>query len=70
MKNMDVYLKPFLDELKVLWNEGCIVQNMSKPTMDEFQVKAILMWTIHDYLGLRFCSSIFTFHTNASRVYS
>ena len=50
--NFDVYLQVLLEELQVLWHVGV-------PTADaamyrgsrEFIMKAILLWTIHDFLA-------------------
>jgi hypothetical protein len=30
--NMDIYLQPFIDELQLLWMQGVIMINVSKPT--------------------------------------
>ena len=49
-ENFDVYLQPLLEELQLLWRTGV-------PTVDasmyngstRFDMKAILLWTIHDF---------------------
>jgi len=47
---MDVYLQPFLDELKELW-EGIHVYNVSRPIAIEgsFTLYGLCAYTIHDY---------------------
>ena len=50
VKNMDVYLTPLIEELQELWN-GIEVFDVSKPPRATL-IKGILMWTMHDYLGL------------------
>jgi hypothetical protein len=52
VKNMDVYLEPLVEELLELW-EGVRVMDVSQALEDrEATIKAILMWTMHDYPGL------------------
>ncbi|XP_074323740.1 uncharacterized protein LOC141660653 [Apium graveolens] len=46
-KNLDVYLRPLIDELKVLWKDG--VQTWDGATKTNFNLKAALMWTISDF---------------------
>nr|XP_017239698.1 PREDICTED: uncharacterized protein LOC108212485 [Daucus carota subsp. sativus] len=46
-KNLDVYLRPLIDELKVLWRDG--VQTWDVSTKSNFNLKAALMWTISDF---------------------
>ena len=56
VKNMDVYLKPLIDELQILWH-GIKVHDVSRPIgMRDAEVKGILMWTMHDYPGYSECS--------------
>ena len=48
---MDVYLVPLTDELE-LWR-GVDVRDVSQPAQDrQATIKGILLWTMHDYLGL------------------
>ena len=51
VKNMDIYLEPLIEELKILWR-GIQIHDVSRPiaTRDAI-VKGILMWTMHDYPG-------------------
>jgi hypothetical protein len=56
VKDMNVYIKPLIDELLKLW-EGIIVYDMCKPIgQKRFQCHGIFLWTIHDASGLKhFC---------------
>ncbi|KAI3793976.1 hypothetical protein L1987_36600 [Smallanthus sonchifolius] len=46
-KDIDVYLRPLVDELKMLWAEGVQVRDASTKTV--FRMHAALLWTINDY---------------------
>ena len=46
-KDMDVFLRPLVDELKILWAKG--VQTRDASTNTIFRMRATLMWTINDY---------------------
>ena len=46
---IDIYLKPLVDELKELWEEG--VETYGAYNKEHFQMRATLLWTIHDYPG-------------------
>jgi hypothetical protein len=49
--NMDVYLAPLVEELQILW-QGVEVEDMSNAHPNRlFNVREILMWTMHDYPG-------------------
>jgi hypothetical protein len=48
-KNIDVYLRPLVDDLKDLWNEGIRVYDASKKKT--FQLHGTLLWTINDFLA-------------------
>jgi hypothetical protein len=49
--NMDVYLAPLVEEMQILW-QGVQVEDMSKAHPNRlFNLRAILMWTIHDFPG-------------------
>jgi hypothetical protein len=57
--NMDVYLQPLIDELQLLWTQGFLMIDVSKPTIDQLLIlNVILLWTLHDYLGLGVMSCI------------
>ncbi|KAK1407509.1 hypothetical protein QVD17_39125 [Tagetes erecta] len=47
-KDIDVYLKPLVDELKDLWHEDG-VQTRDASTNTIFRMRATLLWTINDY---------------------
>ncbi|KAJ0538371.1 putative Transposase-associated domain-containing protein [Helianthus annuus] len=46
-KDIDVFLRPLVDELKMLWAEG--VQTRDTLTNDVFRMHATLLWTINDF---------------------
>jgi len=46
---IDIYLKPLVNELKELWEEG--VETYDTYSKEHFQMRATLLWTIHDYPG-------------------
>ncbi|XP_071732906.1 uncharacterized protein [Rutidosis leptorrhynchoides] len=46
-KDIDVYLRPLVEELKSLWSVGVITRDSVTNTY--FQMKAMLIWTINDY---------------------
>jgi hypothetical protein len=47
--NFDVYLAPMLEELVELWKGVMAVGVLQLVRRREFTMKAILMWTIHDF---------------------
>ncbi|KAM1513467.1 hypothetical protein ACFX1Z_024891 [Malus domestica] len=47
--DIDVYFEPLIDDLKKLWNNGIEVYDAFSKSM--FNLKAILMWTISDFLA-------------------
>ncbi|XP_074355723.1 uncharacterized protein LOC141695375 [Apium graveolens] len=53
-KDLHVYLRPLIDELKVLWNTGVETYDMFSRT--NFIMKAALLWTISDFHGLAMLS--------------
>ncbi|KAJ9542126.1 hypothetical protein OSB04_028632 [Centaurea solstitialis] len=46
-KDMDVFLRPLVEELKHLWNTG--VRTKDAATNTFFTMKAMLLWTINDF---------------------
>jgi len=48
-KDIDVFLQPLIEELEVLWTDG--VSTFDVRTNKNFQMRAALLWTIHDYPG-------------------
>ncbi|XP_071718733.1 uncharacterized protein [Rutidosis leptorrhynchoides] len=47
--NIDVYMRPLVDELKELWNTGVMTYDSSTKT--NFYMRAGLLWTISDFLA-------------------
>ncbi|XP_062118192.1 uncharacterized protein LOC133831793 [Humulus lupulus] len=45
--NIDIYLEPLVEDLKLLWNEGVDAHDALDNT--NFKLRAILMWTIQDF---------------------
>ena len=45
--DIDVYLRPLVDELKELWDHGISTYDAS--TKQTFQMHAAVMWTINDF---------------------
>lgn len=45
--SLDVFLRPLIDELKELWNSG--VEAFDASLNQNFNLKAVLMWTISDF---------------------
>ena len=46
-KDIDVYLRPLIEELKELWHEG--VQTFDVSTRENFRMHACVLWTINDF---------------------
>ncbi|KAJ9556449.1 hypothetical protein OSB04_011063 [Centaurea solstitialis] len=46
-KDMDVFLRPLVEELKQLWHSG--VRTKDALTNEFFNMKAVLLWTINDF---------------------
>ncbi|XP_074351799.1 uncharacterized protein LOC141690944 [Apium graveolens] len=49
-RNLNVYLRPLIDELISLWQVG--VQTYDASTKTNFMMRAALLWTISDFPGL------------------
>ena len=45
--NIDVYLEPLIEELKILWEVG--VETFDTLTKQNFNLRATLLWTISDF---------------------
>ncbi|KAL5556693.1 hypothetical protein UlMin_038929 [Ulmus minor] len=45
--DIDIYLQPLIDDLKLLWNEGAIVYDAFENT--SFNLRALLLWTVNDF---------------------
>nr|GEY22447.1 hypothetical protein [Tanacetum cinerariifolium] len=49
-KDIDVYLRPLIDDLKVLWAlKG--VETIDVATGQKFNMRAMVLWTINDFLA-------------------
>ncbi|XP_023772644.2 uncharacterized protein LOC111921298 [Lactuca sativa] len=46
-KDIDVFVRPLVDELKMLWSEGVQMRDASTNTV--FNMRAMLLWTINDF---------------------
>ncbi|KAL6576813.1 hypothetical protein OROMI_011089 [Orobanche minor] len=70
--NIDVYLQPLVEELKLLWDVGMDTFDASRK--ENFQLRATLLWTISDLPGLanlsgwstkgKYACPIYLRHTN------
>ncbi|XP_075655172.1 uncharacterized protein LOC142625386 [Castanea sativa] len=45
--DIDVFLRPLIDELKELWEDGVCIYDAS--TKENLQMRAAVLWTIHDF---------------------
>jgi hypothetical protein len=45
--NIDVYLRPLIEELKELWNTGVDCRDVKEK--ENFTLRAMLLWTINDF---------------------
>ncbi|KAL9662977.1 hypothetical protein QQ045_027813 [Rhodiola kirilowii] len=57
-KCLNVFMRPLIDELKMLWEEG--VQTYDRTDGSSFIMKAAVMWTISDFPGLGMLGGIKT----------
>jgi len=46
-RNIDVCLRPLIDELTQLWSSGALIYDISRK--QNFVMRAALMWTINDF---------------------
>jgi hypothetical protein len=59
-EGLDVFIKPLVEELQLLWT-GVDAQDFSKlPGERCFKLQGILLWTISDYPGYRLISGVCT----------
>ena len=47
--NIDVCLRPLIDELAQLWSSGALTYDISRK--QNFLMRVALMWTINDFLA-------------------
>ncbi|CAM8892135.1 unnamed protein product [Rhodiola kirilowii] len=55
-KRIDMYLRPLIDDLKLLWNVGVDTYDVNRKL--NFKLRAALMWTISDFpaYGMHICT--------------
>lgn len=53
-KDIDIYMRPLIDELKELWNDG--VQTYDASTNQNFKMHAAVLWTINDFPAYAYMS--------------
>jgi hypothetical protein len=59
-QNIDVFIRPLVEELQLLW-KGIPTQDFSRlPDERHFQLRGILMWNILDYPGYGLISGLYT----------
>jgi len=46
-QKFDIYMRPLIDELKLLWNHG--IETFDSYRKENFLLRAILLWTISDF---------------------
>ena len=56
LKHMYVYLKSLIAELEELWRGVVVVDVSRPPSSRNFDLKAMLMWIMHDLPGYSDCS--------------
>jgi hypothetical protein len=56
VKNMDVYIAPFIDEMQTLWKGIRMYHISCPPSNRSFMLYGVLCWTVHDFLELGVCS--------------
>ncbi|XP_039115770.1 uncharacterized protein LOC120251277 [Dioscorea cayenensis subsp. rotundata] len=60
-QNIDVFLRPLIDELKQLWNDGILTYDAFKK--QNFTMRASLLWTINDFPAYGMLSGLSTHGT-------
>ena len=59
VKYINVYTEPLIDKLLQLWNDITMYDVFRPIGQREFQLYSILVWTVHDALGLtHFCGML------------
>ncbi|GAA0151982.1 hypothetical protein LIER_37397 [Lithospermum erythrorhizon] len=46
-RDLDVFLRPLIDELTLLWNDGIVTYDVARK--ENFTMRVTLMWTISDF---------------------
>ena len=60
--NFDVFLQPLVDELQILWSRGGVPTRDARAYlgMPLFNLRAVLMWTLHDFPAFGLISGLTT----------
>ena len=60
--NFDVFLQPLVDELQQLWSRGGVRTRDARANMgmQHFNMRAVLMWTLHDFPAYGLISGLTT----------
>ena len=48
-KDINVFLRPLIEELKELWDTGIVIRDANTGSL--FRMPATLLWTINDFLA-------------------
>ena len=56
-RGIDELIEPLIDELEELWRGVVVVDISRPPSSRHFDLKAVLMWIMHDFPGYSDCSS-------------
>jgi hypothetical protein len=61
VKDMNTYPQPMISELRILWDTGVDAVDVSAPPEKKhFNLRGMLLWTMHDFPGYGVCSSLQT----------
>ena len=60
--NFDVFIQPLVDELQQLWSRGGVITRDARSLlgMQQFKLRAVLMWTLHDFPAYGLISGLTT----------
>ena len=60
--NFDVFIQPLVDELQQLWSRRGVLTRDARATMGmaQFNLRAVLMWTLHDFPAYGLLSGLTT----------
>ena len=60
--NFDVFIQPLVDELQQLWSRGGVLTRDARANMgmQHFNLRAVLMWTLHDFPAYGLISGLTT----------
>ena len=60
--NIDVFIQPLVDELQLLWNQAGVLTRDARAYMgmSHFNMRAVLMWTMHDFPAYGLISGLTT----------